>query len=51
MYKASTFPDGLGQNEKLPIRIVSPDFGHLSAESSINYKPTQSLPYYFFSLY
>lgn len=42
------FPDGFKQNEKLPIRIVSPDFGHLSPESSANYDLLQRKSYYFF---
>lgn len=48
MYKASLFPDGLSQNERLPIRIVSPGFGHLSTQSAVKYKPAQGFPYYFF---
>lgn len=36
------------QNNKLPIRIVSPNFGHLSQRDKEKYKLTQRLPYYFF---
>lgn len=38
----------LSQNNKLPIRIVSPDFGHLSEEVAAKTGFTQRLPYYFF---
>ncbi|CAM4345492.1 AraC-type DNA-binding protein [Pedobacter westerhofensis] len=48
MYKASLFPEGLSQNEKLPIRIVSPDFGHIGTQSEAAYGVSNQLPYYFF---
>ena len=36
------------QNDKLPIRLVSPVFGHLPAEIATSYGFTQRRPYYFF---
>lgn len=36
------------QNNKLPIRLISPDFGHLSAEIIDNYGLTHRKLYYFF---
>lgn len=36
------------QNNKLPIRIVSPDFGHLSVENAEKHGFTRRLSYYFF---
>jgi AraC-like DNA-binding protein len=38
----------LSQNNQLPIRIVSPGFGHLSAEGAAKQGFTHRLPYYFF---
>jgi AraC family transcriptional activator of pobA len=38
----------LSQNNKLPIRIVSPDFGHLSGADAAKHGFTRRLPYYFF---
>jgi len=43
-----TFPENLSQNKGLSIRIVSPEFGHVSPESAAHYGPAQRLPYYFF---
>lgn len=43
-----TFPENLSQNKGLSIRIVSPEFGHISPESAAQYGPAQRLPYYFF---
>lgn len=43
-----TFPEALSQNKRLSIRIVSPEFGHISAESAAQYGTAQRLPYYFF---
>ncbi len=48
MRAAISLPKHLSQNNKLPIRIVSPAFGHLSPEARGQYERTQSLPYYFF---
>lgn len=39
--------DDFSQNEQLPIRIVSPDFGHLPPESVSHYGPAHRLSYYF----
>ncbi|OOQ60433.1 helix-turn-helix domain-containing protein [Mucilaginibacter pedocola] len=36
------------QNDKLPIRIVSPDFGHLSASEAAGYVSPKYTPYYYF---
>lgn len=41
-------PEGFSQNNQLPIRVVSPDFGHLSPEDAQKYEATHRLPYYFF---
>ena len=38
----------LSQNNQLPIRIVSPNFGHLPEEVAIQQGFTRRLPYYFF---
>ncbi|PQA56733.1 AraC family transcriptional regulator [Siphonobacter curvatus] len=43
-----SLPEGFSQNDQLPIRIVSPDFGHLSPEVADQYGLTHRLPYYFF---
>ncbi|MBO9673356.1 MAG: AraC family transcriptional regulator [Sphingobacteriaceae bacterium] len=43
-----TFPENLSQNKGLSIRIVSPEFGHLSPKSAGQYGSAQRLPYYFF---
>jgi AraC family transcriptional activator of pobA len=42
--------DEFSQNDKLPIRIVSPEFGHLSPEIAGQYDLTHRKPYYFFML-
>lgn len=44
----STFPENLSQNKVVTIRIVSPEFGHVSPESVAKYGSVQRLPYYFF---
>ena len=46
--RRNTFPQNLSQNKGLPIRLVSPEFGHLSQESAAHYDAAQRLPYYFF---
>jgi len=43
-----TFPENLSQNKGLPIRMVTPEFGRISAESAAQYGSAQRLPYYFF---
>lgn len=43
-----TFPENLSQNNGLSIRIVSPEFGHLSPAAAAQYGSAQRLPYYFF---
>lgn len=40
--------DALKQNDKLPIRLVSPGFGHLSPEEIARYGYTHRRTYYFF---
>jgi AraC-like DNA-binding protein len=42
-----SLPDDFSQNNKLPIRIVSTDFGHLAPESVHKYRASYPLPYYF----
>ncbi|WP_153796175.1 AraC family transcriptional regulator [Foetidibacter luteolus] len=44
----NTFPENLSQNKGVAIRIVSPEFGHISPESVAQYGSAQRLPYYFF---
>lgn len=46
--KKHRLPTHFSQNSKLPIRVVSPAFGHLSEEAAKNYQPSQRLSYYFF---
>ncbi|WP_192085677.1 helix-turn-helix domain-containing protein [Algoriphagus sp. Y33] len=46
--RSNTFPENLSQNKGVSIRIVSPEFGHVSPESTAQYGPSQRLPYYFF---
>ena len=46
--RIKTFPENLSQNKGLSIRIVSPEFGHISAESAAQYGSAQRLPYYLF---
>jgi AraC-like DNA-binding protein len=41
-------PQHYSQNKQLPIRIVSPDFGHLSPEVAEKHGFTKRLPYYLF---
>ncbi|GAB3920542.1 AraC family transcriptional regulator [Larkinella terrae] len=48
MPKTRSLPENLSQNSQLPIRIVSPNFGHLSQQAIDNYGFTHRLPYYFF---
>ncbi|MBE7176756.1 MAG: AraC family transcriptional regulator [Mucilaginibacter polytrichastri] len=48
MMKSSSFPIELSQNQQLPIRIVSPDFGHLYGQEVAKYKRSTRLSYYFF---
>jgi AraC family transcriptional activator of pobA len=45
--RSNTFPENLSQNKGLSIRIVSPEFGHVSPESAAHYGAAQRLPYYF----
>ena len=48
MRSINSLPKDLSQNDQLPIRIVSPDFGHISSKAVNNYGPTRRLPYFFF---
>lgn len=48
MQNKDTLLDQFKQNEKLPIRIVSPGFGHLSPEIAAQLSLTHRKPYYFF---
>jgi len=41
-------PKGFSQHNLLPIRVVTPDFGHLTEEEAEEYRLQQRLPYYFF---
>lgn len=46
--RRNTFPENLSQNKGLSIRIVSPEFGHITPESAVQYGSAERLPYYFF---
>lgn len=48
MQKVNSLPEALSQNSQLPIRIVSPGFGHLATQDIDTYKHPHRLPYYFF---
>jgi AraC family transcriptional activator of pobA len=48
MQTIAPFLQYIRQNNKLPIRIVSPDFGHLTAEEAANFIVPHRSPYYFF---
>jgi AraC-like DNA-binding protein len=48
MEKVNSFPEEYSQNKQLPIRIVSPGFGHLFPETAAQHELTCRLPYYFF---
>ena len=50
MENKEKFPDNFKQNEKLAIRLVSPGFGHLPAETAGNYTSAHRKGYYFFLL-
>ncbi|MHA4740356.1 hypothetical protein [Dyadobacter sp. MSC1_007] len=47
MNQINSIPDDFSQNGQLPIRIVSPDFGHLPPEAVGAYGLTHRLSYYF----
>lgn len=47
MNHINSIPDDFSQNDQLPIRIVSPDFGHLPPEAIGTYGLTHRFPYYF----
>lgn len=48
MRNTNSFPEEYSQNNQLPIRIVSPNFGHLSPQPTDPYGSVHRLPYYFF---
>jgi len=48
MEKMGTFFDDFKQNDKLPIRMVSPGFGHLSPEQAEKYGLVHRANHYFF---
>src|SRR4051812_18684992 len=50
MADKDSFLDRFKQNDHLPIRLVSPDFGHLSAEEAQQFGTVRRTPYYFFLL-
>lgn len=47
MNQIDSLPGDFSQNDQLPIRIVSPDFGHLPPDAAGAYGLTHRLPYYF----
>lgn len=48
MESLDDFLDRFKQNEKLPIRIVSPNFGHLSSDVAQLFNKSYRSPHYFF---
>ncbi|GAB3696028.1 hypothetical protein GCM10027592_18570 [Spirosoma flavus] len=48
MHRINSLPEDFSQNSQLPIRIVSPDFGHVSPQAIDQYRLPRRLPYYFF---
>ncbi|MCF0052477.1 helix-turn-helix domain-containing protein [Dyadobacter sp. LJ53] len=48
MRNINLFPETFSQNKQLPIRIVTPDFGHLSMETMGKLGFKRRLQYYFF---
>lgn len=48
MQKVASLLQHFRQNDKLPIRIVSPGFGHLTAKEAATFVPPHRSPYYFF---
>lgn len=48
LQKTKALPPDFSQNSQLPIRMVTPDFGHLPQQAAEHYKPYHRLPYYFF---
>lgn len=50
MHSLELFLNLYKQNHKLPIRLISPSFGHLPAELTAVYGPTHRKPHYFFIL-
>ncbi|KAA6438534.1 AraC family transcriptional regulator [Dyadobacter flavalbus] len=48
MRNKNLFPEKFSQNNQLPIRLVTPDFGHLSTETAAKLGLTHRLKYYFF---
>lgn len=47
MPNTNSFPEEYSQNNQLPIRIVSPSFGHLSPQAKNTYGSIHRLSYYF----
>ncbi|QRR00034.1 AraC family transcriptional regulator [Dyadobacter sandarakinus] len=47
MRSVNLFPEQFSQNKQLPIRIITPDFGHLSREIAAESGFTRRLQYYF----
>lgn len=50
MNKSGSFLEKFSQNKVVPIRIVSPDFGHLSPQNNTEHNLSRRLPYYYFLL-
>lgn len=48
MKNSASLPPDFSQHESLPIRLVAPDFGHLSPEAAAAHGLTHRLAYYFF---
>jgi len=48
MQTGVSFLNQIRQNDKLPIRIISPEFGHLTPEEAKAYIAPHRTPYYFF---
>jgi AraC-like DNA-binding protein len=48
MHRIDSLLEDFSQNSQLPIRIISPDFGHLSPQTTELHGLTRRLSYYFF---
>lgn len=45
---SNKLPENFSQNSILPLRVVTPDFGHITGQAAKKYGQYQRLPYYFF---
>lgn len=47
-FNRKPLPDDFSQNKLLPVRIVTPEFGHVTGQAAKKYGKYQRLSYYFF---